>query len=655
MRGWRATAAGLSWIAAVAGAGVLWWQQRPAKAPLVGMIEAATHVAAAPEAGRVQAVLVEPGQPVTAGQALARLRTDDLDAELAVARAELAALVDRVEAEGAALRTSLRQEALDTQARLAQARAHLADVHASRAVGQAEREALVSQLDRLEGALQAGLTAVDHLTSLRARERALAQASAQAPRQVAAWRTLTEQVEQALAAVDDASVEVRLKPLSAEVEVQRRRLEGLLLRREARVLRASVAGRVAEVRHRQGDAVTAGEPVITLRAPSDQVVAWSPTVLVDRLEPGQAVEVRARRGRLVLSGRVERLGPAVEALPAHLWRTANQPAYGRPAYVRLDSAAADLVAGEPVQLVLRDGPAGAQAADKPAPPGPRPLAVPEALSRVSRFEPSGGVWLAELGAALVVSDDTGLEDQPSEDRPWVFRVDHAGQVSPAPVPIEGLEGLGFAKGVSDLESATRDPAGDLWLLASNSLNKKGKRKPKRQPLIRARWGSGRLHALAAAPLFEVLSAGLTPAEQDALDVEAMTWADGGLLLGLKAPLGAQGGARLWRIADPAAAAAGKPVPVTPVAELVLPTGADGAPGGFSELLLEGSTLWATSTLAAGPARGCLWRLPWPLPPQHRPEPVACWPDLKPEGLLAGPQGVMVLFDSDPPRWVTVSP
>ncbi len=646
----KVTAALSAWALAAIAAGALWWQTRPVRGPVPGVVAAPTHVLASPSAGRLLAVTVAPGEAVEAGQALARLRTDDIDAELAVARAELTALIDRMEAESVTLRRALQRETLDTQAKLAQAQANLAGARAHQAAGLAERKALSTQLDRLEGALREGLTAVDHLTGLRARERSLARSTALTPMQLKAWQTLTEHMNAALLAVDDATVAVRLKPLAADVAVQRRRLEALLARREARILRAPAAGVVAQILHRTGDTVAAGEPVVQLRGAADQVVAWLPAEAVDRLVPGQTVNVQLRRGALQIAGVVDRMGPALEALPAHLWLNPDRPRWGRPAYVRLTAPAAPLVAGEPVQLSLGAAPTGALAAAPAPPPGPALMTVPKALWQVSRFEPSGGVWVPALGRVLMVSDDTGLDGEASEGAPWVFGFDPDGHVDPAPIPLHGLAAAAGLDVVSDLESITRSPDGDLWLLASQSVSRKGKRKPKRQLLLQVRPTDGRLVVLAAAPLFPRLRPLLTDAEAQALDIEAMTWVDGALLLGLKAPLDAQGHARLWRLADPAAAARGDAAAVpTPVGAVALPTGADGAPGGFSDLLLDGGRLLATSTLADGPAQGCAWQIPWPLT-AAAPKRLACWPDLKPEGLARTPQGVQVYFDAMPPRW-----
>jgi HlyD family secretion protein len=639
----------LIWLAALAGVLVLWSRATPDHAPLSAEVLAPTHHVGAPEAGRLIEVVAQPGDAVRAGQVLARLDTLDLDAETAIARAELATLVAEVAAETAALQVDVERNRLDAQARLAQAQATLADARAQQAARKAELETLSTQLGRLEDVLRDGLAEVDRVTALRARQRALTEEAALRPETMRAWRRLGDRVGDALAAIDDGAITVRIRPLRARVETQQRRIEALAARRAQRTLRAPTDGHVQTVRHQAGDTVPAGAPVVSMVASGRPLVrAFLTAPLVRGVRPGRAVQVRSLDHAVTSAGVVERLGPAMVQLPTHLWPRPDAPRLGRPIYVRLTGDTA-LVPGEVAEVVLLDVDAGgAQAAPTAGPPA---LEVPAALRAVSRFEPSGAVWLPERGRFLVVSDDTGLKG-PSEHQPMVFLIDPKGRVDAAPVPIDGVERL------SDLEAVTRDPEGALWLLCSQSRSKKGKRGAKRQQLVRATLEGDRLRATGSIALFEALTASLDPEAQaalglgDALDIEGMTWFDGGLLLGLKAPSTDDGRARLWRLHGPALlfdhgfGPAG--ARVEPFGALRLPTGPKGAPGGVSDLVVDGDGLLVLSTLADGPDASAAWRVTLPL--GGAPRPLATWPDLKAEALARGPEGWIVFFDSDPPRW-----
>ncbi len=55
--------------------------------------------------------------------------------------------------------------------------------------------------------------------------------------------------------------------------------------------------------------------------------------------------------------------------------------------------------------------------------------------RVSRFEPSGLVWVSSLDRYIVVSDETGVD----RARPWLFTMSRRGVIDPEPLVIEVIE------------------------------------------------------------------------------------------------------------------------------------------------------------------------------------------------------------------------
>lgn len=650
--------AGLVWLIAAAMTIALWARNGPERGALPAVVEAPRHQVGAVEAGRLTALLVRPGDAVVAGQALARLDSTDLDTELDVAQAYLDELLAEVESEASALTAELRRERLEVAADLARARAALADARGQLAAGEAELEALSTQLRRLDGALQDGLARADDLGDLHARRQRLAREARHAPEAIRAWRDLTRQIGDALDTLDDDALTARLAPLRARVETQTRRVRQLLELRERRTLRSPASGHVSMVLRAVGDALRPGDPVVVIvpRAPS-AVTAFAPEEAARRLTPGMTVEVRARDRTLdqTALGVVQRLGPEIIELPPRLWLAPDRPRFGRPIHITLKEGA-PFLASEAVSVVPTDAPGGAQAAPSPA-DGPPLMTVPEALARRSRLEPSGAVWLAERGRLLVVSDDTGHEGA-DEHRPWVFTATAGGTFDPAPLPIDGVDRI------SDLEAVTRAPDGTLYLAASQSLSKRGRRPDKRQWLLRARLDGERLVATGKIRLYAALVAGLSAealAELGvgpALDIEGIAWRDGDLLVGLKAPSDAAGRAVVWRLADVDALLdrggvdpAQRDAAVTRFAAIALPTGSTGAPGGISDLLLEGDRLYLLSTWADGPPCGAAWRLD--LPPDGR-EPVrlADWDGYKPEALArTGDGGLVVLFDTgdDPPR------
>jgi len=296
---------------------------------------------------------------------------------------------------------------------------------------------------------------------------------------------------------------------------------------------------------------------------------------------------------------------------------------------------------------------GAVAAEVPS--TVTPLVVPQALAERSRIEISGAVWLPERSRFLVVSDDTGFKKR-NDDIPWVFMVDKAGRMDPDPIEIDGVDEI------SDLEAITRDGEGWFYLVCSQSMNKKGKRKPKRTWLLRARLEGPRLRVQGAVRLWALLRDHLTDAQRaelgvdESLDIEGMTWFDGGLAFGLKSPGDGSGRARLWHLTQVGAlftaGLGAQGAVLRPMGSVNLPIGSAKQPGGISELLADGDGLYVLSTLAEGPASGAAWYLETS---QARPRLLAEWPDRKPEGLARGPDGLRVFFDEGDKRAPTWTP
>jgi hypothetical protein len=252
------------------------------------------------------------------------------------------------------------------------------------------------------------------------------------------------------------------------------------------------------------------------------------------------------------------------------------------------------------------------------------------------------------GRFLVVSDDTGFRGA-AEHAPWVFSVQPEGRFDPEPIVLEGIGQ------VSDLESVTRAPDGTLYLLCSQSKSRRGKRPVKRQWLLRVREDGTRMLVTGRLALYdELLSQIETPLRaqlgiSDQLDVEGIAWHEDGLLLGLKAPLDEAGRARVWLL--PAAETLfdedSRPpsAPLRTFTTLALPTCAAGAPGGVSDLLLEGSTLYVLSTPPDGPECGSAWAVDLSNP-AATPRKLADWSGLKPEGIARDGAGdLLVFFDT----------
>lgn len=645
------------WAVAAVGAFWLWHVQRPEAAALPGLVEAVPMPVGPVEAGRITAIHVVSGQAVTAGDPLVSLDTTVIDAELAVARAELAEALAELDAERTERTRLAERDRLETAARLAEARAQADSAAVERAAVNAELRALESEIRRLDPIVEQGVAGYDSIGQLTARKQRLASEARHLPEAAAAWRSRTDRLEALFTALQAADPAATLAPLEARIRTQSRRIEALLRRQAAAVLRAPRDARVIRVHLGPGASVVAGVPIVDLLAREpDRLVAWLPESTARRIHPGDTVAIDSidRAVATRVEGVVDELGPGIIEMPRRLWTDHNTPRFGRPIHVRLPRAGGGLLPDERVHVnvVAADAPSGALAAD--APTTITPLIVPSALAERSRVEISGAVWLPERARYLAVTDDTGRSKR-DDDAPWLLLVDKDGRLDPAPLPIVGIDAI------SDLEAITRAPDGAIWLLCSQSQSKKGKRPKKRQWLLRARLEADRLQVDGATRLFALLTE--LPADaraalgvDESLDLEGMTWRDGGLLIGVKAPLDPSGRARIWRLERPDAifdgglgGPGGAGATLRPEMALSLPTGAGDAAGGISDLFADGATLYVLSTLAEGPDAGAAWRV------DHRDAPpiaLDAWPKHKPEGITRGPDGLRVFFDngSAAPTW-----
>jgi hypothetical protein len=294
------------------------------------------------------------------------------------------------------------------------------------------------------------------------------------------------------------------------------------------------------------------------------------------------------------------------------------------------------------------------------PDAPGRIAVPAALARQNAsIEPSGVAWAAALDRYLVVSDDAGTEDQ--KHQPVVFAMSRKGAFDEAPVRILGIAEL------NDPEAICAGPGGTFFLTTSHSANKKGKTRPARRMLLQLRLEGRALRVVGQADLTTAQDgkgggllaiAGLDP--NGMLDIEALTYRQDALLVGLKAPLTSLGTAVILRLAAPARALrAGRiePGALTRFRDVTL--NASRAEGtiarGISDLmsLPDGSIVLLANSLKGMPYDGG-GAIYWLKPDAGAPVLLHDFPGLKPEGvtLAEDGKGLVLVFDNDlrPPLW-----
>jgi len=679
------------WLGAASGAAWLWYGQHVGSAR--GYVEGISYGIVSPQTGRIASVQVLPGQRVRAGQVIAMLDDREVAEELAL----LAAERRRVEAE-------LRAAAAETRIRVGDSSREIEEsvgsAELARRQARADRSVRAAELAELDAQVEAVRTLVDkrmadrrELVDLEIKHAALRK---QLEVDDGLIRQLDTQASQARARRVDLpsdAGERATELLRAALEEIEAKEAVLARRKQALVLRAPGAGEVTALHLREGEVAVEGTVVATIAGPAAASSDGRPVVFVCASEQaaaavsvGEAVRLLPPEGGpAVLTAHVKRLAPEVGQLPSRCWRDPRIPEYGRGIYVATDDPVALLpgqsfsieLLGEPSpharpaeSLPTQSDPAldlSPRAEPRSSAPTeaamPTPMIVPPELRARTRFEPSALAWWPGGERYVVASDDTGLADV-TEHAPWLFLMDAEGRVDPEPLVIEGLEAM------TDVEGLALAPDGALWVLASQSRSRKGKRSKARQLFARVELQAAGARATGWVALAKQLDAAGSEAlaalglpDTEELDVEGLAiTAAGGLLLGLKGPLGPRDEAIVWHLPQPETLLATGEIAAAGLVvwgRIPLTVTADGAtaPAGIADLLeLPDGSLLVAATAAGrtdpGTQDGALYHVR----PGATGEPqrVRTFPGRKPEGLSRSAHGdaIAIAFDTGgaTPEW-----
>lgn len=278
------------------------------------------------------------------------------------------------------------------------------------------------------------------------------------------------------------------------------------------------------------------------------------------------------------------------------------------------------------------------------------------------LEPSGWSWIPERARYLLVSDDPGTK-RSGKHLPVLFSMDQQGRIDPEALAVEGATSL------NDLESIAV-VGSTAYVLSSQSLNREGTRDPDRTAFLKLRLDGARVRVEAQVSLFSAiarlgslaweglgLSAGSSQGNSDPeLNIEAMTWYQDGLYLGLKAPQDLLGRSLIWKLQDPdsfLATGVLRPGQLSLFGRVSLTAQIDGKQvlGGISEMLfLPDGRLLLTATPSQskeGRQGGGLWLIEDPSARALVAREVMRFPGLKPEALSLAPAPghIAIAFDT----------
>ncbi len=360
------------WLAASAGA-VAILSSRVAHVEYIGIASAIEHEVSVAGPGTVSDVLVRVYDDVEKGQLVAVLDDRHVSATLAVAATQLdglqRALDSALGVRGTAgvlsadvvdWMSERRRFEVDVENRRLDAIALVVEIETDRV----DEQRLRLKLERAEPLNAQGAISLDEYDDIRLTHAALVT-------RIDEKSLLLQRTREELAAATrrrDAYVGVvpdnagrapvgagdqdpaYLAMLRGQIELQEKRVAEIATMRAALTVRAPIAGRVAYLGARSGQAVDVGEAIATIaRTDSSDIVAWLPEGDARKLDVGQAVWVRSGEGMRLAESFIERVAPTVAVVPARLWRNPDYPEYGRAVVVAAVDGL-DLVPGASVRV-----------------------------------------------------------------------------------------------------------------------------------------------------------------------------------------------------------------------------------------------------------------------------------------------------------------
>ncbi len=337
-------------------------ERRAERVSYLGLARSVTYQVSPVTAGTVEEVLFDLYEPVEAGAVVATLDARHLLARIETARTMIGGLRAELEATRAMLeggsapdqldrRAELRRFAVDVERRRIEELALVARIE-SEAI---EERRLALEKRRFERLHSEGIVSDAEWDDARLRHATVARRLEEDRRRLAELRRERQAAAARLAQFegDSASaMEAALAPLRRSVDVAEKQLVELQVEREWLLLRSPVAGKVEGILARRGQAVVAGQPVVSIAAAyATEVVAYLPEESPRRLRPGQPVRVARLDRPIEARSMVLRIGPRIELIPPRLRRNPALAEYGRP-FVASASAELRLLPGEVVEVAV---------------------------------------------------------------------------------------------------------------------------------------------------------------------------------------------------------------------------------------------------------------------------------------------------------------
>jgi len=346
------------------------FSHRSKRYEILGIAQSPVHQIAATCNGRLQEIRVELFDEVKQGDVVAVINgvldnerpTPEIDAELAVIKAEMGYLVARSKEARIALAAQMKSSVTGNASDLRPFAMNVSDakLRVLELTATIEQDKLL--LDELDlditrfvmsGSLDANDLAIYDLQKMRVRKdtvgkrielnKAILVDAGKIEAEAVSRQEMFEGVlDPGLAEADQAAEDA----LQKQTEMLARQMDEVLIRlesvkkREAVELRAPFDGVVSLVQHNPGEAVLAGDPIVTIaKRKPDNIVAYANEKQAGQVKTNMKVQLIDRNStpNLLVASQVIYVGPTVEQIPARLWRNPNMPQWGRPILIKIPS------------------------------------------------------------------------------------------------------------------------------------------------------------------------------------------------------------------------------------------------------------------------------------------------------------------------------
>jgi len=640
----------------------------------LGIVERRTHPISAQESGRIQTLLVEPGDKVAKDQLLAVLYLTDLKTNLENLQGELNRLRNLEEARRnnysmqiERLRLRLDNEASDLVERLAMIESK-----------SAELASLNALIQRLQTAQDAGLGYNRDLAELNIQRDALV-AYLNKLRQQLPDLTSPEKISESTRSLQSSDLDEMSKALLTEdlehAEELRREIVDTEHRINMRTLVAPCDGYVTQIFANSGDVTKAFDPVLTIEEtyPSRLTVYIPEHSSIQPVIGSQVRIFSSRNKQFATTGTVSFIHPGYTRADERIsfrgqvfWARKvlvdlgqnNQLVPGEVVTVRMSNKG-KLIPNHNAGLAVAESTALLKKNDSDQPPVPIDMEIPQKLRSATNFEPSGVAWCPELGKFLLVSDDTGIKNTKTEHAPLIFNMNAQGQVDSR---TQNLAGITL---VNDLEGITAAGNGTYYLISSQNISKNGKRPTNREYLIKIECQNDELVVrdkvdfltliLKSYPSAILKELGLAVLESDQrpeLNIEGIAYDGEALYFGLKQPL-SPNGAIIWKLTNLQQMFSTKrleegQLTLFGTVNLKRP---NGKAAGISDLCFDpNGKLWVLSTIPGADQKeqiGALHRINHFTDGRLEAKTIFYFPELKPEGLCFQDRThLLIVFDKD---------